>query len=250
MDKGDLYLLLFFSEMITAVVVFILLMFFTAPYGKHSRKGWGPMMGSRSAWVLMELPAVFVIVIVLVVFGKGVDFVNLTFLFLWELHYLYRTFLFPVFMRGSRRSFPVILVIFALLFNCLNGTLNGIFLGFGRDMEWMYSIPFIVGTSVFFSGFALHVMSDSIIRSLRKRGESRYRIPVKGPFRLVSNPNYLGEIIQWWGWALLTFSLAGVAFAVFTTANLLPRAISNHEWYRNHFRDYPEGRRILIPYIF
>ena len=37
-----------------AVVVFVMLFFITAPYGRHVRRGWGPDLGSRLAWVVME----------------------------------------------------------------------------------------------------------------------------------------------------------------------------------------------------
>ena len=52
-------------------------------------------------------------------------------------------------------------------------------------------------------------------------------------------PNYLGEIVEWTGWALATWSLAGLAFAVYTAANLAPRAVANHDWYLSTFDDYP-----------
>ena len=45
-------------------------------------------------------------------------------------------------------------------------------------------------------------------------------------------------------------ALAGVAFAMFTVCNLLPRAIANHHWYREQFSDYPTDRKILLPGIF
>jgi protein-S-isoprenylcysteine O-methyltransferase Ste14 len=239
--------------MVLSGIVFLLLMFLSAPYGKHSRKGWGPSIGSRKAWFIMELPAVLVIMVIFIVFNERFTPVNLVFLFLWELHYVYRTFLYPIFLRGSKRNFPLILVAFAFIFNCLNGYLNGIFLAtYGSRIlvSWFYSIPFILGSVLFLSGLMLHVRSDGIIIDLRKKGERDHKVPMRGAFKLVTNPNYLGEMIEWWGWALLTFSLAGLAFAVFTTANLVPRAISNHRWYKGRFRDYPSERRILIPYLF
>ena len=48
----------------------------------------------------------------------------------------------------------------------------------------------------------------------------------------------------------MTWSLAGLAFALFTACNLAPRAIANHRWYRQQFPDYPPRRRILVPGIF
>jgi hypothetical protein len=32
-------------------------------------------------------------------------------------------------------------------------------------------------------------------------------------------------------------------------ANLVPRAIATHAWYREKFADYPPERRILVPFV-
>ena len=58
---------------------------------------------------------------------------------------------------------------------------------------------------------------------------------------------HLGEIIIWTGWAIATWSLPGLAFALWTAANLIPRAQANHRWYQNHFPDYPAKRKTLFP---
>jgi steroid 5-alpha reductase family enzyme len=96
----------------------------------------------------------------------------------------------------------------------------------------------------------LNISSDSILIDLKKQNGNSYKIPQKGLFRLVSSPNYLGEIIEWSGWAIATWSLPGLAFALWTAANLVPRARSNHQWYKKEFTDYPESRKALIPFIF
>ncbi|MGA1866114.1 MAG: DUF1295 domain-containing protein [Thermoplasmatota archaeon] len=245
------FAILLISQFILAGVVFVLLMFIAAPYGKHSRKGWGPVIGSRSAWIIMELPAVFVILAVYTLFNDGISPVPMVMLFLWEAHYIYRTFLYPSFFRGSKRNFPIFLVFFAFPFNIMNGFINGYFIA-SRSWElgWLITIPFISGTILFIGGFLMHVRSDARIRALRKPGEKGYSIPHGGGFRFISNPNYLGEIVEWCGWALLTFSLPGASFALFTVANLVPRAISNHRWYRQTFDDYPQERKMLLPFIY
>ena len=69
-------------------------------------------------------------------------------------------------------------------------------------------------------------------------------------FRWVSCPNYLGETIEWAGWAIATWSMAGAAFAFWTAANLVPRAVAHHRWYRQKFPDYPNQRRAILPAIF
>jgi protein-S-isoprenylcysteine O-methyltransferase Ste14 len=102
---------------------------------------------------------------------------------------------------------------------------------------------------VFLGGFVLNLSSDRILRKLRGERRSGYSIPRGGAYRFVSSPNYLGEILEWTGWAIATWSLAGLAFAVYTFANLAPRAMANHRWYRQTFDDYPGSRKALIPFV-
>ena len=78
---------------------------------------------------------------------------------------------------------------------------------------------------------------------------SGYGIPRGGLFEYVSGANYFGEILEWTGWAVATWSPAGLAFAVFTVANLAPRARTHHAWYRKQFPDYPRKRKAIIPFI-
>jgi len=76
-----------------------------------------------------------------------------------------------------------------------------------------------------------------------------YAIPRGGLYRWVSCPNYLGEIAIWCGWALATWSLPGLSFALWTIANLAPRALAHHRFYRERFPDYPQERKALVPFV-
>ncbi|GAG66659.1 unnamed protein product [marine sediment metagenome] len=69
-------------------------------------------------------------------------------------------------------------------------------------------------------------------------------------FKWVSSPSYFGEITEWAGWAILTFSFPGLVFVAWTFANLAPRALSIHKWYLETFPDYPKNRKALIPYLY
>ena len=69
-------------------------------------------------------------------------------------------------------------------------------------------------------------------------------------YEWVSCPNYLGEVLTWVGWTIATWSLAGLSFAVFTAANLVPRGMANHRWYQKTFEDYPSERRAVMPLPF
>ena len=249
----DLYPLLLYILLAICPVVFVTLLYIPAPYGRHAKSGWGLTIDGRVGWVLMEQPAVITIAVLYWLNKDQIAWVNIIFLLIWQFHYLYRTFIFPMRLEGVKKNFPLTIVLFAIIFNIWNGYLNGYWL-FGLNpihaISELYKPHFYIGLGVFVFGFSLHYTSDKTILGLRKNKGPGYHIPYGGGFRWVTNPNYLGEFIQWCGWAILTWSLAGAAFALFTLANLLPRAIANHKWYKEKFEDYPEERKVFFPYIF
>jgi steroid 5-alpha reductase family enzyme len=95
----------------------------------------------------------------------------------------------------------------------------------------------------------INIKSDDILFALRDDGSTGYKIPSGGLFEKVSCPNYLGEIIEWTGWAIATWSLAGATFAIWTVCNLAPRALAHHKWYKEEFEEYPENRKALVPFL-
>lgn len=145
---------------------------------------------------------------------------------------------------------PLSIVTMGLFFNIGNGYLNGRYLfalAPARAAGWLADPRFVLGVILFVGGFVAHVTADRLLHSLRRPGETGYQIPQGGLFRWVSAPNYLGEIVEWTSWALATWSLAGLSFALWTAANLAPRAMSHHRWYREQFPDYPPERKALLP---
>jgi len=200
--------------------------------------------------MIMESPASLLFAGVYLAGAHRAELVPLLFLGLWQLHYVQRAFVYPLLMRAGNRM-PVSLMAMAIFFNVLNGFINARWISQWGDypVRWLTDPRFLIGVVVFLGGLAVNLHSDRTLRRLRGPGETGYKIPHGGGFRWVSSPNYLGEIIEWFGWALLTWSLAGLAFALYTTANLAPRALANHRWYRDRFPDYPEDRRALIPFL-
>jgi 3-oxo-5-alpha-steroid 4-dehydrogenase 1 len=148
----------------------------------------------------------------------------------------------------------VVLLLTGMPFNAANGYLNGMFLSHWADhlydMHWLADPRFIAGLALFATGFAIAKQSDAILRNLRKPGEHGYKIPQGGMYRFVSCPNYFGELLQWTGFAIASWSLPGLAFVAFTAANLVPRAITSHRWYRENFADYPKSRKVIFPFLF
>jgi steroid 5-alpha reductase family enzyme len=172
---------------------------------------------------------------------------------LWIGHYVERTFHYPLKQRGqSGKRMPATVVLMALIFNVINSYVNSRSLGeFGPDYDlaWLSRPATLLGITLFVFGFGVNRWADARLRELRAGGDPGYKVPRGGLYEYVSCPNYLGEMLEWCGWAIATWSLAGLAFAAFTAANLAPRALANHAWYRREFPDYPENRRALIPFL-
>lgn len=252
MKEITIYNSLLISWFVLGAVVFIALFFISAPYGRHVRKGWGYSLGNKLAWVIMEAPSPIVFLTMFLIGDVKINAVMIAFLVLYEAHYIHRAFIYPFSLRGTDKRMPLSIIAFGFLFNLMNGYLNGRYLftfSGGYEISWLLDGRFIIGVILFISGYIINRQSDLALRELRKNGDSGYKISYSRFHRLVSSPNYLGEIMIWVGWALATWSLAGLAFAFWTVANLLPRARSNHEWYKANFPDYPPERKALIPYI-
>ena len=249
MDDGQLHFQIVCGLIAACPVVVFVLLFVKAPYGRHASDGWGPTLGTRASWLVMEAPTVLVFAAVYAAGARRSDLVPLLLLGLWMFHYVRRTFVFPFLIRPSGKRTALLVVSAALVFNTLNAYVNARWIShIGEyDAAWLADPRFVAGTALFFAGWALNVHSDRILIGLRKPGETGYKIPFGGGYRWVTSPNYLGEVLEWCGWALLTWSTAGLSFALFTTANLAPRALANHRWYQEKFPDYPPERRALIP---
>jgi 3-oxo-5-alpha-steroid 4-dehydrogenase 1 len=237
-----------------ALATFLAALFIAAPYGKHERDGWGPGINMRAGWLVLELPA---FAFMLWFYGQGehkFEIAPLLLFSLFQIHYFHRTFIYPFTLRvkpGAR--YRIILLLCGMAFNAANGALNGWFLAeVGSHLhtkDWLTDPRFILGLLVFAAGFALAKQSDAILRNLRKPGESGYKIPYGGGYRFISCPNYLGEMIQWLGFAIAGWSLPALAFVAFTAANLIPKAMASHKWYRENFPDYPKDRKAVIPFV-
>lgn len=235
-----------------AAAIFISLLFIAAPYGRHARRGWGLTVDNKWGWVIMEAvsPLVFLACFVL---GESVaSLPAVFFLVLWEGHYIHRAFLYPFSLRTQGKRMPVMVMAMGMIFNAINAYLNGRWLftfSGGYPIDWLVDPRFVAGATVFVVGFIANRTSDNVLRQLRPPGGEGYRVPQGGLYRWISCPNYFGEILIWAGWALATWSLAGLSFAVWTAANLIPRARANHHWYQDRFPDYPDSRKALIPFI-
>ena len=262
--------LLFERYLVWFVILFAscslpVLLFISAPYGRHLRPGWGPLVPATWGWVIMEAPSPICYGLVFWHFysnGTSDDdddddddhkmrMIRFAALGLWQLHYVYRSFVFPFLMRGGNtKKKPLLTVAMAFCFNVANGSINGygaaILMDEEENRRWMRYLGF----ALFAIGWWINQDSDRILRNLRKENETGYYIPYGGLYKYISSPNYFGELVEWLGYSLVVnMNAPSLAFVYCTSCFLAPRASSHHEWYRNKFEDYPADRKILIPFI-
>jgi steroid 5-alpha reductase family enzyme len=236
---------------VVATITFIYLFFVNAPYGRHIRKGWGKNISARAGWVIMESPCVVIMVIYAFIVRDALETIHIIFLSLWLLHYIHRSFIYPFVIDMTNPKMPISIAISAFSFNIVNVNLQafGIYYLTEYSSDWINNNIFYLGLIVFFIGMYINIKSDYLVIALRKSKGPGYHLPTKFMHKYISSPNYFGEIIEWLGWAVLTWSIAGAVFALWTIANLLPRAFAHHQWYKEKFPDYPKNKKAIIPGI-
>jgi 3-oxo-5-alpha-steroid 4-dehydrogenase 1 len=244
-----------------AVVIFIALQFVTVAYGMTFNNRWGISINSKWGWWLMETP---VFVAMLVIYGislcygiKDFNIVTSFILLLFLLHYGQRSFVFPLLMKGDSKM-PLSVIFFGIFFNFGNAFMQGcwLFIVSPNDMyeiSWFWSPQFIIGTAVFFFGMTINMHSDRIIRKLRKSKEdNNYYLPKGFLFERINSSNYFGELLEWLGFAILTWSFAGFVFFCWAFANLVSRAKAvYHRYYQFFGEDFTKlNRWKIFPYIY
>ena len=241
---------------IIAVVVFIALYFVTAGYGVFYNKKWGLAIPNKIGWILMESPVFIVMLILWFLSERNTNIVCLIFLILFEIHYFQRSFIFPFLIRG-KSVMPLSVIIMGVVFNVLNALMQGGWIFYVApenmyDISWLTTPQFILGTIIFFTGMIINIHSDYVIRHLRKPGDTKHYLPKKGMFKYVTSANYFGEFVEWCGFAILTWSLSGAVFALWTFANLAPRAAKIYANYKKEFGNELDTNKVkrIIPYIY
>ncbi|KAI8871485.1 hypothetical protein GQ42DRAFT_161983 [Ramicandelaber brevisporus] len=205
------------------------------------------------------------------------------FIGMFLLHYANRALIYP-FRSRKRASMPLHVLAAGITFNIINGYTNGRGLTTfsecasecaSKDLTWWWighpaRFAHVEGFLLFFAGFIGNIMSDNAFLNLRERAiaakkqsadsngakndksesQSHYVIPTGFfLFNFVSSPHYLCELLEWFGFAMATGSTAGWLFVALTAANLVPRAIRSHQWYKERFPNYPQERRAIIPFV-
>ncbi|PQM42166.1 steroid 5-alpha-reductase DET2 [Prunus yedoensis var. nudiflora] len=225
------------SLYLIAPPTYISLRFLQAPYGKHRRPGWGPTMSPPLAWFLMESPTLW---LTLLLFPSGSTLPTQK-PFFSSHPFSSTTSTAPASTRSASAGIPPIPKHQAARW-----------VSQYKDYEadgWFWW-RFCVGLAVFGYGMAVNIWSDRVLVGLKKEGKG-YKVPKGGCFELVSCPNYYGEIVEWLGWAVMTWSWAGLGFFPTRVPTWCPghvRTISGI--WRNLGRIIQRGRKAVIPFLY
>ncbi|MCU0376676.1 MAG: DUF1295 domain-containing protein [Bacteroidales bacterium] len=251
MEKTTFNLLVWLWTAI-GIMVFLLLLFVTAPYGRHSSKKWGVTIPDRLGWFMMEVPALLIFIWLIITGSAQKTAVVWIIAFLYTFHYFNRSVIYPMRIRTRGKEMPLIIALMAIFFNFINAGFLGYYTGTLQTQystEWLTDPRFMAGIALFITGMTINVSSDEKLIHLRQKSTNGYQIPRGGLFEKISCPNFFGEIVEWAGFAIVCWSLPALSFFVWTFCNLVPRALAHHKWYRSHFSDYPAGRKAVFPFI-
>ena len=240
---------------VAALLVFLALQFFEAGYGYLFDSRYGRPIPNKAGWILMESPVFIVMCILWGFSSRQWDTVPLILFAIFQLHYFQRSFIFPLLMRGDSKM-PLGIVLMGMVFNTLNALMQGGWIFYlapeGYYADWLVKPYLWIGVLVFVAGMVINLHSDYIIRHLRKPGDRRHYIPKGGMFRYVSSANYFGELLEWTGFAIASWSWAGGVFVWWTFANLAPRSASLYKRYEKEFGEEFTSlkRKRIIPFIY
>lgn len=247
-----IYYYILYAWIALGIVSFPFLLKKTAPYGRHTTPGWGPMISNQLGWMIMEGVAP---IFMSIWFWLGeLPKTNFSYFLygVYVLHYIYRAYIFPFRTKTAGKKIPLVISSSAVFFNFCNTFVLGYYLGNmggNYDNTYFMSMPFMAGLLVLLCGVFINVKSDNMLIALRKPGETGYKIPRGFLFEYVSCPNHFGEIIEWTGYAIMFGALPGWSFALWTAINLIPRTLDHHRWYQATFTNYPSQRKAVIPFV-
>jgi len=256
MISSSVFGTIIWAMLIMAAVVFVSLYYVNAGYGQFRSRQWGWSINNRVAWMIMEAPVFFVMLAIWITSGASTHVPELVLFGLFELHYFQRSFVFPFLMSG-KGEMPVAIMLMGIIFNTINGILQGGNLYWYPNPDYALGTAYLlrpsslIGLFLFALGMAINLHSDHVIRHLRQPGDTRHYLPNQGLYRMVTSANYLGELMEWTGFAIVAATPAAWVFPIWTAANLVPRAHAIHRKYRKEFGDAAVGnRKRILPYIY
>lgn len=203
----------------------------------------------------MESPVFIAMCVLWLMSGRTWKAGPLALFVLFQAHYLQRAFIFPLLLRGESKM-PLGIVVMGMAFNTLNALMQGGWIFYvspeGYYADW-FAKPYIyVGGALFMAGDGRKPPFRPYHPQPAQAGRHAPLHSPRGMFRYVSSANYFGELLEWTGFAVASWSWAGAVFAWWTFANLAPRAASLYKRYAQEFgKEFTAlKRKKIIPFIY
>ncbi len=127
-----------------------------------------------------------------------------------------------------------------------------------QNLDARGQIGIAIGGGLFLAGYLLEVIADAQLWTFRRRLENRGRIMKTGLWRYSRHPNYLGEIILWWGIFITAYTntqsigLIAVLSPLLVTVRLLfvsgIPAVERRLNDSKEYRAYRKNTSVLIPW--
>lgn len=120
-----------------------------------------------------------------------------------------------------------------------------------------FSLMAAVGLGAIATGIMLETIADLQMHAFRKETRDRSKIIRIGLWKHSRHPNYLGEIMVWWGayifmlashpqrWPLVSGTLANTALFLFISVPMAERQLAK---YKSGFTEYREETRMFLPW--
>ena len=113
----------------------------------------------------------------------------------------------------------------------------------------------MVGVFLYLAGSYINSHSEYSRHVWKAKKENKGRLYTEGLFSLAMHINYLGEILLFTGWALLTYSPGMLVIPVVMTANFVFFIIPTldrylQKKYKDQFKEYAEHTQKLVPFIY
>ena len=270
-DKDDYNFYIQICFLVLDIPIFLCLLFIKAYYGKFFNKSEDgnciqkllrkifPVIPSRISWIVQECPCVFITIFFIIYYYENLNYKNILVISPFLIHYIHRTFIFPFVIHSSKNN-PLEITLMAFTFCFFNAIMiNRSIFCLIKDYGDEFLLNFFFGLAIFLLGIYINIHSDySMIkqRNSNQDENNKYIIPRGFMYELISCPNYFGELTEWLGFFILSNSFSGLVFFISTFANLFPRAIQYHQWYKNKFKEEFVTdkdliqRKAIVPFLF
>jgi len=173
----------------------------------------------------------------------------------WSIHYVKRLLETIFVHRFSHATMPM----FNLFKNC------SYYWGFAGYVSYhvnhpLYTPPLAelqvyIGLGIFAFSELGNLSIHILLRNLRPPGSKVRKIPYPDSnpltllFHMVSCPNYTYEFYAWSGFTIMTQTLPAAAFTAAGLFQMTIWALGKHRNYKKEFKNYPRGRKAIIPFV-